>query len=188
MKEKEGNNKGIREALEELGRKDFYPFHMPGHKRRMDTHPLKRAYKMDITEIDGFDNLHHPQGLILEVMNRAKRLYGTKETFLLVNGSTAGILTAIHACVPYGEKIIISRNSHKSVYNAIALLNLQVVYLQPERLPEWDMAAGISIEAVERVIRENPDAKAVLVTSPTYEGFISPIREIADLAHTAGMP
>ena len=188
MKEKEENNKGIREALEELGREDFYPFHMPGHKRRIDTHPLKKAYEMDITEIDGFDNLHHPQGLILEVMNRAKSLYGTKETFLLVNGSTAGILTAIHACVPYGEKIIISRNSHKSVYNAIALLNLKVVYLQPERLPEWDMAAGISTEAAQRVIRENPDAKAVLVTSPTYEGFTSPIREIADLAHAAGMP
>ncbi|MGN0305766.1 MAG: aminotransferase class I/II-fold pyridoxal phosphate-dependent enzyme [Lachnospiraceae bacterium] len=180
--------KYIFEALEELRTSDIYPFHMPGHKRNMANHLLSRAYGMDITEIDGFDNLHEPQGLILEAMNRAKRLYGTKETFFLVNGSTAGILTAIHACVPYGGKIIVSRNSHKSVYNAIALLNLETVYLYPARLSGWELAEGLSIEEVERAIGDNPDAGAILVTSPTYEGFISPIEPIAKLAHAAGIP
>lgn len=180
--------KHIFEALEELYASDIYPFHMPGHKRNMASHLLSRTYGMDITEIDGFDNLHKPQGLILEAMNRAKRLYGTKEIFFLVNGSTAGILTAIHACVPYGGKIIVSRNSHKSVYNAIALLNLKTVYLYPARLSGWELAAGLSADEVEKAIRENPDAKAILVTSPTYEGFVSPIRTIAKLAHAAGIP
>lgn len=178
----------IVEALEWLQQTDYYPFHMPGHKRRMANHPLSQAYERDITEIDGFDNLHDPQGIILESMEKAKKLYGTKETFFLVNGSTAGILTAVHACVSYGEKIIVSRNSHKSVYHAIALLNLQAVYLMPKQIPEWGMAAGISSKEVEKAVRENPDAKAVLITSPTYEGFVSPIREIARLVHGAKIP
>ncbi|MBQ9989939.1 MAG: aminotransferase class I/II-fold pyridoxal phosphate-dependent enzyme [Lachnospiraceae bacterium] len=178
----------IIEALEGLQQAGVYPFHMPGHKRRMKDHPLSQAYERDITEIDGFDNLHDPQGIILEAMEKAKKLYGTKESFFLVNGSTAGILSAVHACVSYGEKIIISRNSHKSVYNAIALLNLQTAYLYPKQIPEWNMAAGITGEEVRRVIQKNPDAKAVLITSPTYEGFVSPIRDISRLAHEAGIP
>ena len=180
--------KSIFGALETLSESDMYPFHMPGHKRNMGKHPLSRAYEMDITEIEGFDNLHEPGGLILESMNRAKRLYGTKETFFLVNGSTAGILTAIHSCVARGGKILISRNSHKSVYNAIALLGLKAAYLYPEEMGDWKLAAGLSTAEVRRVLAANPDTQAILVTSPTYDGFVSPIREIADLAHEAGIP
>ena len=180
--------KSIFEALEELYASDAYPFHMPGHKRNMENYPLERACQMDITEIDGFDNLHDPQGLILDSMNRAKRLYNTKETFFLVNGSTAGILTAVHACVKRRGKILISRNSHKSVYNAAALLGLEVVCLYPQQLEDWNLAAGLSVEEVKRGLEENPDAQAILVTSPTYDGFVSPIKEIADLAHKAGIP
>lgn len=188
LKQRTGENRSIFLALEELSKSDIYPFHMPGHKRHMKGHLLEQAYKMDITEIEGFDNLHQPQGLILDAMTRARKLYGTKETFFLINGSTAGILAAVHACVPYGGKIIVSRNSHQSVYNAISLLGLDAIYLYPTQISGWDMAAGISTAEVEEVIKKNPDAKVVLITSPTYEGFTSPIQEIANLAHEAGIP
>ena len=176
----------LEQKLYDYAKSDYYPFHMPGHKRQLDCR--WNPYELDITEIDGFDNLHDPQGLILDSMNRAKRLYNTKETFFLVNGSTAGILTAVHACVKRRGKILISRNSHKSVYNAAALLELETVCLYPQQLEDWNLAAGLSVEEVKRGLDENPDAQAILVTSPTYDGFVSPIKEIADLAHKAGIP
>ena len=178
----------IFEALNGLRRSDCYPFHMPGHKRNMKGHPLEAAYEMDITEIDGFDNLHDPQGLLLHSMEYAAKVYGTKETFFLVNGSTAGILTAIHACVGRGEKIIIARNCHQSVYNAVGLLGAKAAYLYPSVLPQWNMAGEIPVVEVERALEENPDAKALLLTSPTYEGIASPIAEIVKVVHKAGIP
>lgn len=178
----------IFEKLEALHRSDHYPFHMPGHKRNRENHLLGQAYAMDITEIDGFDNLHDPRGILLEAMKRASRLYRTRETFFLVNGSTSGILTAIHSCVGQGEKILISRNSHQSVYNAIALLEARVTYLYPPIIEDWNIAAGLRVEEVKKALKENPDTKAVLITSPTYEGIVSSVGKIAEEVHRAGIP
>lgn len=180
--------KGILDALEQLHHSEDYPFHMPGHKRNMTGSPLEKAYALDITEIDGFDNLHDPEGILKEAMERAARLYHTEKTFFLVNGSTCGILSAIFAAVPRNAKVLVSRNSHKAVYNAISLLNLEAVYLYPEIHEEWGIAKGITAAQVEKALEKEPEIVAVILTSPTYEGMISQCCEIAEVAHKAGVP
>ena len=179
---------GMVQALRQLQKSDYYPFHMPGHKRNMEQHILQDAYGMDITEIDGFDNLHAPEGMILESMELARTLYGTKKTWFLVNGSTVGILASIYSCVKPGGKILIARNCHKAVYNAISLLNLEVRYLYPQILSQWDMAGSILTEDIKTALEEEKDIQAVVITSPTYDGFVSPIREIADVVHEKNIP
>ena len=87
---------------------DFYPYHMPGHKRNNSMsipYPLAETFKIDITEIDGFDNLHHPEGILKQAQERAAKLYGAEETFFLVNGSTCGILAAISAATDRRDSI-----------------------------------------------------------------------------------
>ena len=104
---------------------DWYPFHMPGHKRAPLAFP--NPYSIDITEIEGFDNLHHPQGILKEAQERAAMLYGSRETFFLVNGSTSGILAAISAAIPRQGTLLMSRNSHKAAYHAAYLRELETV-------------------------------------------------------------
>ena len=174
----------LHEALKGLKR---YPFHMPGHKRN-DSFGIAGS-EIDITEIDGFDNLHAPSGLIAEVESSLKRIYKSKHSFMLVNGSTLGILSAVFALCDEGDKVIIARNCHKSVYNACMLRHLRVVYTEPE----YDLVNGyyttLTQDTVNKALHENPDAKALIITSPTYEGRISNIRcdipLIIDAAHGA---
>ena len=108
---------------------DTYPFHMPGHKRNMDG--FENPYNIDITEITGFDDLHHADGIIKEAQQRAAKLYGADRCYYLINGSTCGILSAISATTKKGDKIIVARNCHKSVYHALYLRELQPVYAYP---------------------------------------------------------
>lgn len=151
----------IYDALIEYSKRDVYPFHMPGHKRTV-MNGLGNVYNVDITEINGFDDLHMPQGIIRESMDMAREFYGTIETFYLVNGSTCGLLTAISSVCKTGDQIIISRNCHKSVHNAIALLGLDPIY--------WEKGTVLPL---------NEDVKAVVVVSPDYEGFVADIASIS---------
>ena len=160
---------------------DVYPFHMPGHKRRgMDGPP---PFRYDITEIDGFDNLHEPETVIREEMERARRFYQSDQTYFLVNGSTCGLLAAICASTFHGEKILVARNCHKAVYHAIFLNNLKPTYLYPEMLEEFGFYGGISPQTVKEAMEADKDRRVVVLTSPTYEGMVSDIRRIADLVH-----
>lgn len=173
------------QKLKSYDKTEMYPFHMPGHKRKgkgeLD------AFSLDITEIEGFDNLHHAQGILKEAQQRTAKLYGAEESFFLVNGSTVGILAAISATTEKGDKILMARNSHKSVYNAVFLRELTAAYLYPQITHEGIQSA-ITPEEVEKALEENPDAKAVLITSPTYDGVVSDIGKIAELAHGKGIP
>ena len=169
--------------LIEYSKSDIYPFHMPGHKRSIDG-----PYKYDVTEINGFDNLHDPRGLIKEIMDKASVFYGSKKTYLLINGSTCGILSAISSVVKPGEKILIARNCHKSVYNAVFLMNLKPVYLYPKFNVESGISGEISAESVDKALVENPDIKAAVITSPTYEGIVSDVSNISELLHSKGIP
>ena len=103
--------------LEEYAQSDYYPFHMPGHKRKSLSFP--NPYEIDITEIDGFDNLHHATGMIKEAEVRGAELYHSKRCFFLVNGSTCGLLAAISAATRRGDKVLVARNCHKAVYHAL---------------------------------------------------------------------
>ena len=176
------------EKLIEYSSSGVYPMHMPGHKRAVDKTAARLPYDIDITEINGFDNLQSPSGLLLETAELAASIYGSDKAFLLVGGSSVGILAAIGAHVPRGGKILISRNSHISVHNAIALFGLHPVYIDPD----VDEATGIPInippDSIRIAIAKEPDIKAVVITSPTYEGFISDIKTIADIAHTNHIP
>ena len=117
------------QELIKLAESDMYPFHMPGHKRNLESTPMKGAFRCDITEIDDYDNLHDACGIILEAQQRANRIYGAEETFFLVNGSTSGVLSAVSAVVPKGGKILVARGCHRSFYNASYLRGIKIKYL-----------------------------------------------------------
>ncbi len=174
--------------LQQLNESDEYPLHMPGHKRNMGCGFMSDMYDIDITEIIGYDNLYEAEGMLKDAMERAARVYGAEETFFLVNGSTVGILSAITGVAKRGERILVARNCHKAVFHAIELRELQAVYLHPEYLPEWDIAGGINPQEVEAKLAQYSDIKAIVITSPTYEGIVSDVETIAKIAHAHSIP
>lgn len=174
--------------LQQLNESDEYPLHMPGHKRSVGYGFLDDVYGIDITEIIGYDNLYEADGMLKDAMKRAARVYGAEETFFLVNGSTVGILSAITGVAKRGERILVARNCHKAVFHAIELRDLQAVYLHPEYLSEWDIAGRIDPQEVEAKLAQYPDIKAIVITSPTYEGIVSDVKAIAKIAHAHNIP
>lgn len=188
------------EELKTYGESDFYPFHMPGHKRNPDSGFLPEMYKIDITEIDGFDNLHQAEGIIKNAQEKAASLYHSKETFYLINGSTVGILTSIAALSDRGKKLIMARNCHKAVYHGAFLNHLETEYIYPKMIEEFGISDGITAQQVEDKIQEIilregiSDEQAgkliagIVVTSPTYDGILSDVRGIVKIAHSYGIP
>ena len=175
----------LEQKLNELEQSDIYPFHMPGHKRAFL--PFANPYAIDITEIEGFDNLHHATGILQEAQQKAADLYGAKKTYYLVNGSTCGLLAAISAAVPRGEKILMARNCHKAVYHAMYLRQLVPVYLYPEDTA-YGIQGQVTPQMVRKQLKQTPDIRAVVITSPTYDGVVSDIKNIADTVHAYGIP
>lgn len=175
-------------ALEIYSQEDYYPFHMPGHKRNPDTVNTDLPFDRDITEIEGFDNLHHPEGILKKAQETAANVYGTKECYYSVNGSTAALLAAVSAAVPRKGQILVARNCHKAVYHALYLRNLIPTYVYPQMDQKWWINGGISPDKVERALAEKPEIKAVLLTSPTYDGVVSDIEKIAEIVHRYEIP
>lgn len=175
----------LKETLTVYKDTDVYPFHMPGHKRQVFDFP--NPYEIDITEIDGFDNLHHATGILAEAQKRAAELYNSKECFYLINGSTCGLLAAISAATKKGEKVLVARNSHKAVYHALFLRELSAEYLYPA-ITASDIQGQITPTQVEEALFYHPDIAAVIITSPTYEGIVSDVAGIAKIAHRHGIP
>ncbi|MGN0141080.1 MAG: aminotransferase class I/II-fold pyridoxal phosphate-dependent enzyme [Roseburia sp.] len=173
------------QKLESYSHSGTYPFHMPGHKRRALSFP--NPYEIDITEIDGFDNLHQAGEILKEAQERAAGLYGAKQSFYLVNGSTCGLLAAICAATGKGDKVLLARNCHKAVYHALYLRELKAEYLYPE-IMDCGILGKIPPEEVRTALAAQPDIRAVILTSPTYEGVVSDVEAIAEAAHTAGIP
>ncbi|MDR1665243.1 MAG: amino acid decarboxylase [Clostridiales bacterium] len=155
-----------------------YPFHMPGHKRNRFYLP-QNLLELDITEIPGADNLHAPEGLLRELQEDIAAIYGADESFLLVNGASSGITAAICAACREGESAQIARNAHISVYNGLVFSGASPVYLMPGREP-GGIVGGILPSTI------NGRAAATVVTSPTYEGFVSDIESIAGRVHSHG--
>lgn len=166
----------------------YYPMHMPGHKRNTDLLTMVNPYSIDITEIDGFDNLHRPEGIIKNGMESWAKIYGSAHTYYLVGGSSAGILAGISAAANRGDKILVARNSHKSVYHAIYLNGLKPVYLYPDRINSFGINGSIALKDVEEILERERDIRLIVITSPTYEGVLSDIEGIAKAAHRYGIP
>ena len=171
------------EQLEAYDRSDVYPFHMPGHKRQMNLGA--DAYHLDITEVNGFDNLHHAQGILQEEQAHLAQYVGADRSFFLVNGSTCGILAAISAAVPRGGKLLMARNSHKAAYHALFLRQLQAHYVYP-CISRFDIQGALAPEQIRCALEADTSISAVYVTSPTYDGVVSDIEEIARIAHSYG--
>ena len=207
---------GLFEKLKEYGKKGAYPFHMPGHKRNGALGGDIFPFSLDITEITGFDNLHCPTGVILKAQERAARIYGTKESFFSVNGSTGCILAAVSAAFSKGDRVLVARNCHKSVYHALCLRELEPVFVYPrvyfekrgggrnsdeeENCPGSEMRAGsgkvrrgglfggIAPDDVEEILCGEEGIKGMILTSPTYDGIVSDLRRIGELLHERDLP
>lgn len=175
------------QKLEKYSKKDIVPLHMPGHKRNTKMLGTQLPYNIDITEIDGFDDLHHADGIIKNIQEKAQKIYNTKKSFLLINGTTCGILAGIRSFVKKNDKVLVARNCHKSVYHAIELNELKPIYVMP-KTNEDGINLGITPKEVKNKIKENPDVKLVVLTSPTYEGIISNIKEIVKICHENKIP
>ena len=138
------------DRLIEYSSSDYYGFHMPGHKRQMNMMGAAAPYEIDITEIDGFDDLHHADGILEEAQARAARVYHADETHFLINGSSVGILSAVIGVTNRGDTVLVARNCHKSVYHAIEMNGLNPVYLSPGVNPSVQFNTEVSAKDVRR--------------------------------------
>ncbi len=178
-------DKSLFDMLIEYGESDIYPFCMPGHKQRVSVCEIDDPYKADITEMVGFDDLHDPEGIIKDIMDEACEVYKYPHAFISVNGSTACNLAAL-SVIPDGGPVLVAANCHRSVFNGAKINKRNVIELAPEWIGEWGIYGGVSPQAVENAFRGYPDIKGFVLTSPTYEGFISDIPEIAKIVHSHG--
>ena len=178
--------------LTEHADKHTVSFHMPGHKgsaiyRKFGyTEFLEKMMDCDITEIIGADNLFQTEGILKAAQEEYAKLYGVKRAYMLVNGTSGGVIAAIMASVPKGGKLVMARNSHKAIYNALLLADIQPVYAYPEMIEEYGISGEITAEEITRCLDENPDASAVILPSPNYYGICSDIRKIAEIVHSRG--
>lgn len=185
------NEKSILAQLRQLKESDFYPFHMPGHKRNeklMQELGLWNEglspYEVDITEIPEFDDLHEAEGILKKAEELAADVYGAKRTFLQVNGSTGAILAAIGGATKRGDFVLMARNCHKSVYNALELFGLQPLYIRGEvdSYGIYQKVCPIDVEAsFLKAQKEGRKIALVILTSPTYEGLVSDIVTISKI-------
>lgn len=169
-------------------------FCMPGHKQGLgflDTEVGKRLYdnllKLDITEVDGVDNLHHPEGIIKESLELLKNYYGSKKSYFLVNGSTSGNLAMIFATFKEGDKIIVERNCHRSVFNGIIMRKLKPIYIRNKISKRYGASMSIDMGHFLNLINENKDAKGILITYPNYYGICTDLEAIIKEARKYNM-
>jgi len=169
---------GIYDGLLKIISRNYTSFHVPGHKERFLEKYYKNFLKMDTTEILGSDNLHSASGIIKNSQDKAKEFYESKESFFLVNGTTSGILTMISASLDQGDKVLIGRDSHKSVLNACILNKLNVFYYRNIFDKKTFQNIGPNIEDILSQVSKNSDIKAILLTYPTYNGVCYDIEKL----------
>lgn len=182
----------IYEALERFRQMRVVPFDVPGHKRGRGNPELvqllgEQCVSMDVNSMKPLDNLCHPISVIRDAERLAAEAFGAANAFLMVGGTTSAVQSMVLSVAKRGEKIILPRNVHRSVMGAMVLCGAVPVYVNPECDSDLGIPLGMSVAAVERAIRENPDAKAILVNNPTYYGICSDLRAIVKLAHEHGM-
>ncbi len=157
------------------------PSHGQGEFVAPDTMKMlgHRFFTCDYSEIEGFDNLAEPKGIIKSAQEKAAEIYNTKSTFFLTNGSTSGIIAAMYAILNRGDKVVIARNCHKSVYNGLVLTGAIPIWLIPQYNQDWGIFESINLDYLEEIFVKNRDVKAFIMTNPTYEGAMSDIYRIS---------
>lgn len=170
-------------------RKEPVSFHMPGHKgskiyrENGYSEFLDMIMDCDITEIPGADNLFQQEGIIDAAMKKYEELYGVRKSYLLVNGSSCGLIAAIMTATKPGNKIIAARNCHKSVFNGFSISGAEPVYAYPNINKEYGITGEISVDEIIRLLEQNPETDAVILPSPNYYGICSDIEAIAQEVH-----
>lgn len=182
----------IYEALEAFRGERIVPFDVPGHKRGQGNPELtellgKRCVSIDVNSMKPLDNLCHPVSVIREAEELAADAFGAAWAFLMVGGTTSSVQSMVLAVCKKGDKIILPRNVHRSVINALVLCGAIPIYVNPDMDSRLGIALGMKLSQVERTVSEHPDAVAVLVNNPTYYGICSDLRSIVALAHRHGM-
>ena len=165
-----------------------YPLHMPGHKRRQPPAQGLDCFAWDMTEIDGADDLHDADGILAAAMARTAALYGARRCWYLVGGSTVGLLAGIRALAPFGSTVIAARNCHKAVYHALELGRLTAHWLTPPVDAQFGVYGSVRPADVAAALDAAPEARCVILTSPTYEGVLSDLASIVQLCHARGVP
>lgn len=169
-------------------------YHMPGHKGGLGAPERGRTllggsvYAADLSELSGFDYLHGASTALVDAQASAAELFGADRTWYLINGATVGNIAAIGATVGDGDAILVARDSHRSVYAGIVVAGAHPIYLSPVRNNPLDGLFGLHLAEVESALDRHPEIRAVHVTSPSYYGFTTSIREIARLAHARKIP
>lgn len=172
---------------------DLISFHMPGHKLGKIYNRLgyldivENIYKMDTTEIYGTDNLHSPEGVIKQSLERASKVFNSTKTYYLINGSTCGIQAAIMSVCQPKDKIIVNRDCHQSVINSCILGDIEPIYIIPKIDKENNIGEGVDINTVLNAIDMNLDAKAILLTYPTYYGRVFNLEQVCNYANERGI-
>lgn len=181
----------IAQAMSDYGREKLTAFHTPGHKQGKGAHYLLKdlvtaeGLKEDVSLADELDDLHQPSSCIKDAQELAAKLYGAKAAFFSVNGTTGAIHAMIMAALSPGDKVLMPRNIHRSILGAMVLSDINPVFIAPEIYE--DTAMGISVEAVQKAVDENPDAKALILVSPTYWGVCPDVKKIAEIVHEKEM-
>lgn len=181
------------EQLERHAKHRPHSFHVPGHKmgHSFDSHGKKRfrdILELDVTEISGTDDLHQPQGVIAEAQGLAAQAFDAEQTKFLIGGSTVGNIALILTVCRPGDKILVQRNCHKSVFNGIMMAGATPIFLVPAVDLATGVAAGVRREDVERALHAHPDAKAVFLTNPTYYGMGIDLAKMATTVHRFDVP
>jgi len=182
----------IYEALERFREMRVVPFDVPGHKHGRGNPELtaflgERCVGVDVNSMKPLDNLCHPISVIREAEDLAADAFGAAHAFLMVGGTTSSVQSMVLSSCKRGDEIILPRNVHRSVINALVLCGAVPVYVNPEVEGRLGISLGMRREQVEKAIKEHPNAVAVLVNNPTYYGICSDLREIVKMAHAAGM-
>ena len=182
----------IYEALERFREMRVVPFDVPGHKHGRGNPELtaflgERCVGVDVNSMKPLDNLCHPISVIREAEDLAADAFGAAHAFLMVGGTTSSVQSMVLSSCKRGDEIILPRNVHRSVINALVLCGAVPVYVNPEVEDRLGISLGMRREQVEKAIKEHPNAVAVLVNNPTYYGICSDLREIVKMAHAAGM-
>ncbi len=182
----------LMEALERIRNDRLVPFDVPGHKRGKGNPALtqflgEQCLSVDVNSMKPLDNLCHPVSVIREAEELAADAFGAAAAFFMVGGTTSAVQAMILASVKSGEEIILPRNVHQSVINALVLCGAIPVYINPQTNPRLGIALGMSMQEVRRTLDEHPHAKAILVNNPTYYGICSDLKQITLAAHEKGM-
>ena len=186
------NRAPIYEALETFRRMRIVPFDVPGHKHGRGNPELtaflgERCVSVDVNSMKPLDNLCHPISVIREAEMLAAEAFGAANAFLMVGGTTSSVQSMVLAACKRGDEIILPRNVHRSVINALVLCGAVPVYVNPEVDRRLGISLGMERAQIEKAIREHPKAVAILVNNPTYYGICSDLRAIVKMAHEAGM-